>query len=304
MMAASGKAKKLKEPPGVKLRKPTALSESEDEDGDPAATGSGEPGSTEVQDPMVQAVGKLTAIVAVLAADKEKKRKPGLESVLDGVHGHGDSLSSGAGKRSGMARRALMRALVQSPEEIYMLVEKLMEEDLQGQTRTPGQPAPSLSARAWVEHRSFIGSYKTLAHASWGISGVIDCLISGKVAEARARADLLLLQLDQVAADRGSWQLASLLSLEAMPPFATLAGHHPPDTAMGEQPFSKLLDHRWSEVALAQLKETDEYLEKRKKLQRGGKKDDQVSGEDSASPKRKAKARPPRKGENTATPEA
>ena len=133
---------------------------------------------------------------------------------------------------------------------------------------------------------------------------MIDCLISGKVAEARARADLLLLQLDQVAADRGSWQLASLLSLEAMPPFATLAGHHPPDTAMGEQPFSKLLDHRWSEVALAQLKETDEYLEKRKKLQRGGKKDDQVSGEDSASPKRKAKARPPRKGENTATPEA
>ena len=129
---------------------------------------------------------------------------------------------------------------------------------------------------------------------------MIDCLVTGKVEEARARANLLLLQLDQVAADRGSWQLAASLSLEALPPFATLATHHPPDVTMGEQPFSKLLDPRWSKVALAYLKDTDDYIEKRKKPKR----EDGDLSEEQPSPKRKAKAKPRRFGDNAATPEA
>ena len=257
---------------------------------------------------MVVAVGKLTSIVGSLAAEKERKKKPGLDSLLDGAHGLGDPVSSGGGKRSSIARRALTKALTHSPQELYMLIQKLMEEDLQGRVMTPNMPRAALSARAWVEHRSYIGQYKTLAHAAWGVSGIriIDCLVGGRVDEARARANLMLLQLDQVATDRGSWQLASLLSLETLPPFANLATHHPPDVSMGEQPFSKLLDPRWSEVALAQLKETDEYLEKRKKLQqKGSKKEEGGSGEDSPSPKRrpKAKSQPFRRGENTATPD-
>ena len=257
-------------------------------------------------DPMVQALGKLTAIVENLAAEKTKRKNPALDALLDGAHGSGsDSAGSGAGKRSAIARRALVKALTSSPQEVYQLIEKRMMEDLSGRTRTPAQPEPTLSARAWVEHRSYIGQYKTLAHSAWGISGVIDCLVTGKVEEARARANLLLLQLDQVAADRGSWQLAASLSLEALPPFATLATHHPPDVTMGEQPFSKLLDPRWSKVALAYLKDTDDYIEKRKKLgQKGGKKEDGDLSKEQPSPKRKAKAKPRRFGDNTATPEA
>eukprot|EP00913_Durusdinium_trenchii_P020149 g18934.t1 len=248
-------------------------------------------------DPMVQALGKLTAIVENLAAEKTKRKNPALDALLDGAHGSGsDSAGSGAGKRSAIARRALVKALTSSPQEVYQLIEKRMMEDLSGRTRTPAQPEPTLSARAWVEHRSYIGQYKTLAHSAWGISGVIDCLVTGKVEEARARANLLLLQLDQVAADRGSWQLAASLSLEALPPFATLATHHPPDVTMGEQPFSKLLDPRWSKVALAYLKDTDDYIEKRKKLgQKGGKKEDGDLSKEQPSPKRKAKAKPRRR---------
>lgn len=255
------------------------------------------------KDPMVAAVSQLTSIVATLAADKEKKKKPALDSVLDGVHGSGESVSSGGGKRSSIARRALMKALSSSPHEIYHMIEKNMEEDLMGRTKTPGMPSTGWSARAWTEHRSYIGQYKTLAHAAWGTSGIIDALAGGRVEEARARANLLLLQLDQVAADRGSWQLASTLSLEPLPPFAVLATHSPPDVSMGEQPFSKLLDPRWSEVALAFLKDTDDYLEKRRKLQQKGSKKEETSGDDRPSPKRKPKSRPQKKGDNTATPE-
>eukprot|EP00913_Durusdinium_trenchii_P003667 g3394.t1 len=303
LLSAAGPSKKLKEPKTSPPKKATELSESEEDEDPGGGAGSGEAVSPTGQDPMIAALGKLTTIVETLAAEKAKK-KPALDSILDGVHGHGEHVGSGGGKRSSIARRALMRALVHSPEEIYGLIEKLMEEDLRCQSRTPGLSAPAISARAWVEHRSYIGQFKTLAHASWGVSGVLDCLTAGKVEEARARTALLLLQLNQVAADRGSWQMAAVLSLEALPPFANLASHHPPDVTMGEQPFSKLLDPRWSEVAMAQLRDTEDYLEKRRKLQKGGKKEDHGSGDDRPSPKRKAKSRPSRKGENTATPDA
>eukprot|EP00913_Durusdinium_trenchii_P006727 g6323.t1 len=269
LMAAAGPAKRLKEHRAAPPKVTNDLSESEDEDPQAAASGLVDSGLNS-QDPMTQAVVKLTDIMSTLTADKRKKKAGALETALDGVHGSGgDGVSSGAGRRSAIARRALMKALTTSPQELSQIIERNLLEDLAGRTRTPGQPEPTFSARAWVEHRSFIGAYKTLAHAAWGVSAILDCLVSGKIEEGRARAGLLLLQLDQTAADRGNWQLAATLSLEPQPPFTVLAQHHPPDTAMGEQPFSKLLDPRWAEVALAHLKDTEEYLEKRKKLQRG-----------------------------------
>ena len=292
LMASAGKARTVREPRLPPKVKAGPLSESDEEpDADAAGSGDLEPAAS--SDPMMKALGKLTDIMDVLTAEKRKKKST-LEAALDGVHGGGsESVGSGAGKRSAIARRALMKSLTASPHEISRNIEKLMMEDLAGRTRTPGMPEPALSARAWVEHRSFIGAYKTLAHAAWGISGVLDCLMIDRVEEARARSCLLLLQMDQAAADRGSWQMAATLSLEAPPPFAVLAQHHPPDVSMGDPPFSKLLDPRWSEVALAHLRDTEDYLDKRRKLQKGGKKEDTASGDD-AQPKRKAKARPKR----------
>lgn len=50
---------------------------------------------------------------------------------------------------------------------------------------------------------SGLGGYKTLAHSAWGIGRVLDCLMIGRIDEARARSCLMLLQLDQTAAERG-----------------------------------------------------------------------------------------------------
>ena len=101
-----------------------------------------------------------------------------------------------------------------------------------------------------------------------GCCGKLDSLIAGDVSRARARCALLLLQLDQASIDRGSWGLASELSLEGLPPYSALAAHTGPLVSEGEQPFSKILDPRWAEICLAYLKEQDDYLLRRKNIGR------------------------------------
>ena len=72
----------------------------------------------------------------------------------------------------------------------------------------------------------------------------------GCVSQSPSWACILLMQLDQSCIDRGSWTLSAELALEGPPPMATLAQHVSPDISNGEQPFSRLLDPRWSEVCM------------------------------------------------------
>jgi len=55
-----------------------------------------------------------------------------------------------------------------------------------------------------------------------------------------------------------------------------------PSIIDGESPYSKLLDPRWSEIALAHLRDTEDYLTKRRGLNRKP-----VAEDDSPAPKRK-----------------
>lgn len=206
-----------------------ALDESEEEP-EPGLSG-GEPGSAEVGEPATveSTLSKLTELVALLSADKLKRAKATkMDLALDGVHvsgGMGDSSSGSAGKRAAAARRALRVGLQETPEEISTVVEKLILEDLMLRTQAPGMPVNDFNARAWVEHRSRIGAYKTSAYMAWAAAGILDDLVKGKVCHARARAALMLVMLDQVAIDRGSWVLGAELMLEQGPPLSTLASH-------------------------------------------------------------------------------
>ena len=307
LLAAGAKgAKRLQEHPVRKaaLKKTNELSESEEEEAHavtfaPTATSSSEPIDT-----VSQAVKQLTQIVVQLTEDKGKKSKSSdLESALDAVGGSSEGVAGvTSGKKAAAARRALRSALVNSPEDLSNLIEKLMYEDLTSTTLPPGMPRPKMSARAWVEHRSRIGSYRTSAQASWGIAGVLDELFEGRYQSARARANLLLLQLDQAAVDKGNWLLAGELALENLPPYSRLALHTPPMVADGERPYSRLLDDRWAEICLSHLKETEDFLTKRKNLSQrkpeGGIRD---GGED-AEPEPKRKVRP--RAKQKALPEA
>ena len=167
-----------------------------------------------------------------------------------------------------------------------------MTEDLMSQTLFPGMPPVGLNARAWLEHRSRVGAYKTSAYCAWSACGILDDLIAGRVRHARARAGLLILQLDQTAIDRGSWVLASELSLEQGPPLGSLANHTLPSVGDGESPFSKLLDARWSEVMLSHIKDAEDYVQKRRNLGRRTAEDapETQGGRPKAKPKPKPKA--------------
>eukprot|EP00435_Cladocopium_sp_Y103_P076306 s94_g89.t1 len=195
------------------------------------------------------------------------------------------------------ARLALRNALQKNPEEIHQTIERLMYEDLSRQTLGPGLNPVGLNAKARVGFRSKISNYKTGAFCAWSLAGILDALILGQPSAARARACLALLQLDQTSIDRGSWSLASELSLEMGPPMGALASHQLPNVQDGESPFSRLLCPRWAEICLGQLKEQEERLSKRralgKNITKGNKEenDDTVSTECRKRTKAKAKAK-------------
>ena len=152
-----------------------------------------------------------------------------------------------------------------------------MMEDITSQTVAPGMQGHSHSVRGWIEHRSRIGGYRTLAHSAWGIGGALDCLCQGQVHAAKARLYILLLQLDQSAVDRGSWTLASGAS-------STL------HFAAAAQPSTR----RGTPLLQAHLQEQDTYQTKRRNLGKATKKEE---GDDDKEPNRrkpkaKAKAAP------------
>ena len=298
LLASNPKAAKLKDINPALRPVQDPLSEGEDE-GDPPEAQPGGSGSGDTGDPMQNAVHRLTSIVELLAGDKRKRTATSkLEQALDGVAGSlGESSTSlGSGKKNAAARRCLRNMFQDQPTEISNVIERLMFEDLNSMTLGPGQQPLGLNARAWVEYRSMISNYKTSAHASWGIAGVLDSLIAGDVSKARARCCLLLLQLDQASIDKGNWSFSSDLSMEGLPPFSALANHQGPSLADGEQPFSRLLDSRWAEITLGFLREQDDYVLRRRNLGKQfplkGKEGDLEDAEIRKKAKAKAKNKP------------
>lgn len=253
-------AKALRETAAV-LPTSNALSESEEEEeGFGAAAASG--------DPVSDALSKLTSIVDHLALNKSRKKSSALDTAFEGLTTAGEFTSASTGKKAAAARRLLRTTFRDHPSEIYHAIERLMEEDVTSQAAQPGISNLAVTARGWVEHRSRVNAYRCTAHSSWGVAGILDSLRNGQVASARARACILLMQLDQSCIDKGSWTLSAELSLESPPPMATLAQHVNPDVANGEQPFSRLLDPRWSEVCMSFLKDQEDYLQRRRNLGR------------------------------------
>ena len=273
------------------------LSEQEDEVPQVSQRQLREESGSPPRDAYASSIDKLTEIVALLAEDKKKhKSLSRLDLALDSAQGSGssDSLSLGSGKKTAAARRALRSTFQEHPEEIYQTIEKLMYEDLASQTLGPGQQPLGLNARAWVEFRSRITNYKTGAFCAWSLAGILDALVAGRYDQARARACLGLLQLDQAAIDRGSWAVAGELNLEQMPPMSALSAHVGPNVQDGESPFSKLLDARWAEIMVGFLRDQEDFVTKRRALGRPGaaKNNDEDNKEGSGwAAKRKAKAK-------------
>ena len=213
-----------------------------------------------------KAIIRLTQIVGELSKNKKKSNSGSLEDVLNAVgsgSGSGDVPHVG-GRRHAAAVLALRRALVESPELIYKSIERNMQEDFNLTTQAPNSGVPTVTARGWLEHRSRVQAFPRTVRWTWGVAGILDCLVNNKNSEARARAALMLAQADQEGIDRGGWLLAGEFSLEPAPPISSFSQHVVPDPM--ELQYSRLMDARWIEAFVGRLKEADDYLERRKKL--------------------------------------
>lgn len=295
MMASNVKAKKVKDMNPQVALDPLSEADPLDEDEGPEEEQEGA-GSQDGLDPVSRSLVKLTGIMELLASDKKKGPGSKLDQALDAVGSSGaDGMQLGSGKKSASARRLLRTTFAENPSEISQVVERLMFEDLQSQTLGPGLQMTGLNARAWVEFRSKIGAFRSTAHSAWSMAGVLDSLIAGNIARARCIAGLHLLQIDQASIDHGNWSFASELSLEQLPPFAALSQHLPPSVQLGEQPFSRLLDSRWSDIMIGFLKDQDDFITRRKTIGKPSKVKDETDGATEEpwrrrKPKAKAKA--------------
>ncbi|CAE7214728.1 BSPAL1 [Symbiodinium sp. CCMP2592] len=224
-----------------------------------------EPGSAkEPGGSMEKALIKLTDIVGLLS--KSKTKKATLEELLDETGGIGDVSSSSSGSRKHSAiLKALRKALVENPEQIYQSIRANMLEDFHSRVGGPGEAEGAGSFRGWLEHRSRIPNIQGSVRMAWAAGGALDALEAGKVAEAKARLALMIAQIDQVAHDHGQWLIAHEASLEATaPPFSSFGRHLLP--APNESQFTKLLDARWIEAFVQKVKEVEEYTERRNRL--------------------------------------
>ena len=212
-------------------------------------------------DQMVAAIAKLTSIAESLAASK--RRATTLEGLLEGGAAPDGSGSAGAGRRNAAALKVLSRALVERPRELADGMLERMGADFGLARSVPG--ADRVTARAWVETRARIQQqFPTTVRMAWILSGIVDALARGEHDEGLARALVGLAAIEQLSLDRGSWTLAEPILLEEPAPLSSFHGRQMPTGS--EQPFTRLLDSRSIELLVYQVREVDEYLERRRRL--------------------------------------
>lgn len=126
------------------------------------------------------------------------------------------------------------------------------------------------------------------------LAGVHDCLRSGDIAQARARCALGLAAIDQSSLDGGSWTLAQEFLLELPPPYGSFVNRRMPDPS--EQIATRLADDRMLEILLWRLKDRDNFLESKKRLNQAGAKPKFPPQNPAAKVNPKAKAKSKGKG--------
>ena len=217
-------------------------------------------GATSADAQVAKAVGQLTKVVKVLAAEKVKSQaKNPLEQLLDGASSSSTGDPSSAGRKNAAVLRALKRALQENPSYIYRNIEENLQTDFQSRAVGPGDGGHPGSVRGWLEHRSRI-SHAGQARWAWQVGGIWQCIIDNRIEEARARCAVLVAAADQSAVDGGR----QTALLEAPCPFSSFHAHRPPGP--GELHHSVLLDNRWIETYLAHIKEIDTFQEAKKRL--------------------------------------
>lgn len=246
--------------------------------------------------PMETAILQLTKVCTALAAPQTKKGTAQVEALLDGtgLDRTAEGSGSGSSRRNSVALRALQRCLTEHPEYVYQTIEKALAADFQGRAPRPGEPLGGGTVRGWLESRSRITNFQPHVRWAWAAGAIWDCLCRGDIAQARARAALLVAAADQTSIDGGSWVMSGVALLEPPPPFQSFQQHSAPGPQ--ELQHSALLDQRWVELFLSHIKEMDTFQETKRKFARGGSSRGEKDKEDPPKPTPKVKVKAKGKG--------
>ena len=93
--------------------------------------------------------------------------------------------SSSLVRKNAAILKALRKALIEAPEDLFATIQKALVEDFGSRIGGPGEAGTQLPTfRGWVEHRSRIPNIPSSARMAWGISGALDSLVAGRPNEA------------------------------------------------------------------------------------------------------------------------
>lgn len=223
--------------------------------------------------PVERAVLELTALTRHLVSGKTPRGTEPLDKLLDGYLVSGGVTEQTAVRRGAAALRALRRTLTEDPDQISRPIrERMARMNRTVADEASGALADSSSSSRppdplfWLEHRSQVTLHKPTVQWGWIVGNILKCLLDGKKAEAEARCYLALAAADQLSLDTGSWTVAWELQLmEDDPPWHSFANRaQVPSTT--RLPVSRLIDERWLDAIVNRLKEVDEAIERRRKI--------------------------------------
>lgn len=280
-------AKRLKEASMSKIkaappRKGVAgvLSESEDEETEAEGSGVDSSGN-----PMEASLQKLTEVVGILAMDKKKKAKASkMEQALDGISAGSGSDASLAGGCTTCFASGIGGPSCRSEWDVGAAADG----------RPDQSGSRSWDARSFVLCEGMAGASqpdRCISHLGtlclvhcWRLGRPLlwpdsSCPSSGRVATFDAGSNS--------NRQRTMAFFIRALYMEQGPPLASLGAHVPPSVSEGESPFSRLLDSRWAEISMAYLRDTEDFISKRRGL---GKRIDDTE-KDKEKPKAKAKTK-------------
>ena len=197
------------------------------------------------------------------------------------------SSSSGGGGTKGVQRREKLQSELAARNGGFFLA--LMQQV--HRRMNPGKPLPKTEAElsgtsllAYLERHGGYKGQRDLGLIMWIAAHIVDCLAAEDVVGAKEHLALLIVSLEQAAAD-GGWGIAFLLSLLEEPPLA-LFQEKLSNISMHGKPFAPLVPPQWAAICLAFVKEMD-LLNNRKKETVVKAKAPERQDADSPSPRRK-----------------
>jgi len=199
------------------------------------------------------------------------------------------SSSSGSGTKGLQRRERLQSELAARTGGFYLTLMQQIHRRM-----NPGKPLPKseeelsgTSILACLERHGGYRGQRDIGLTMWVAGHALDCMASNNMVGAKEYLSLLIVALEQAAAD-GNWQIAFLLTLIEEPPLS-LFQERLANVSPHGKPFAPLVPPAWAAICLAYIKEM-ELLSTKKKETTDKKKPDKTDKDpDPPSPKRKAR---------------